>query len=382
MKELILQIIRLLFLSKKTLKKKITLSFEIPLSDDNFSGSHLYFNQWIPTKEHSILMKEEEYTLKIWADKDCTSSILHKTDEEISKWSNISVYKLKVEVIIENIDQELATFIYNERSRGRQEYVEPALEKHEYDKLSEEFRSLSLNVLRLVYKTCNKIIAFARNNKGQYELEQLTFNENLLHSLYVQIKAKCKIDEGEWFWWNPNVIDSLTINIGTAGYIKENDWKDIKTFVAGNRSINLANELLSNSMSLLFKFEHRRSAVIEAATALEITLAKFSQAPDLSKIDCTTDGNRIDLENIKNQVQHLGFSASMRYLIPILFKEDVLSTELLNKVFKAIQSRNNIVHKGQRDISVDKAEEHISSLKKCSEILMEYTVNEEEPNKT
>jgi hypothetical protein len=357
----------------------VILALDIPLSDDEFLGENLYFNKWIPTEKNSIYIEDDLYILKLWIDKTCISSLSDKTDDEISQWTNISVSKFKIEVKIKNINKKLIDFIYHQRNHRKPEYTKPSISLEEYSTLNNEFNKLGIDILKIVYKSCNRLIAYARNNKGQYHLEQLRYNENHLSSLYIRTNAKCKIRDKEWFRWSPSNIDCISSSLTTEGYITESDWNDISTFVKGQNSISLAKELLSNSRSLLFKFEHRRSAVIEASTALEVTLSNFSKNPNLEKLNYSINTNRIDISNLKNQIKHLGFSGSIKYLIPILFNEKILSSVILSKVYKAIEARNNIVHEGQRNISSEKAKEHIIALKECCEVLIEHTIVE--PNK-
>jgi hypothetical protein len=89
-----------------------------------------------------------------------------------------------------------------------------------------------------------------------------------------------------------------------------------------------------------------------------------------------TNLGRIDTENLKNQINHLGFSGSMKYLIPIIFNETIFPTDLLTQCHKAIGARNNIVHQGQRDIEESRAREHVLALKKASETLRKHTKHE------
>ncbi len=159
----------------------------------------------------------------------------------------------------------------------------------------------------------------------------------------------------------------------TDEYLNQDKWNKIMIYLNSTDRINLSNELLSNSMSLLFKYQHRRSAVIEVVTALEVSLSSFSQKPNIEKLNYLIPINRIDIKNLKQQVSHLGFSGSIRYLIPILFKNDVVSNELLKTCYKAIEVRNNIVHQGQRDIKTDDAENYISAINELATILIEYT---------
>jgi hypothetical protein len=356
------------------MSKNINLSFEIRLGDEDFSSSIIYFNKWIPTELNPIVAKTENSTLKLWIDKDCIQSVFEKDDERISTWSNISVYKIKASVLITNVNDELATFIYDERDSSRELHYVTLPSDEKYNELNKAFIDLGDNALELTYKTCNQIIAYARNEKGQYHLEQLTYDKKMLRSLYIHLNAKCQIDNEEWFRWNPSSIDCIDLIIGAdEENITEEDWGRIQNFIRSNSRTNLVNELSSNAMSLLFKYGHRRSAVIEASTALEVALSKFSENPDFEKMGLLSETGRIDTKNLKNQIKHLGFSGSMKYLIPIIFNETIFPTELLTKCHNAIDARNNIVHQGQRDISETLAKEYILALKKASETLREHT---------
>lgn len=357
------------------MSKNILLHFEIPLGEDIF-GPIMIFNRWIPGEENPIEFENEQFNLRLWIDIDC---IFPKTSD-LKITSYMMVHQIKVEIQIQNIDDELATFIYDERKSSYDKHygIQPSDER--YDDFNGRFNKLGLDAVKLTYDICNRFISYVRNQKGQYRLELLIYDEEDLHSVYVRANVKAKIDDGEWFRWNPYYIGVDTIAFGdngdNKGRITEEDWYQIQEFVTTKKRINLANELLSNSMSLVFKYGHRRSAVIEATTALEVALVNFSKKPNFEKFDLPTDIGRIDIANLGNQIKHSGTSLSIRYLLPILFKEEVLSTELLSKCQQAITVRNNIIHKGQRDIKTDLAKELILALKKCSEILMEYTIIE------
>ena len=60
-------------------------------------------------------------------------------------------------------------------------------------------------------------------------------------------------------------------------------------------------------------------------------------------------------------------------MLPILFREEVLSIELIKSCSTAIDYRNKIVHDGE-NIELETAKEYVRSLKQCSKILMEYTI--------
>lgn len=353
--------------------KKIYLSFEIRLSDEEFSNSVIYFNKWIPDRDNSIVVSYENLNLSIWIDKDCIDSLVVN---DISLWNNISVNKIKAEIIISDLSDELVKFIYDERDNGKMIHygISPENDNEKYNELNKTYVELGNKVLKLTYDTCNKVISFARNEKGQFHLEQLTYNKEMLRSLYTGLRAKCKINDEEWFNWSPSSIDTITFSMGNyEEYITYEDWKKIKLFVETSGRTNLVNELLSNAMSLLFKYGHRRNAVIEASTALEVALSNFSENPNFEKLGLLTNIGRINTSNLKNQIKHLGFSGSISYLIPVIFNEEIFPTETLNQCQKAIEARNNIVHQGQRDVDEIVATKHVLALQKACEILKEHT---------
>ena len=241
--------------------KKIYLSFEIRLSDEEFSNSIIYFNKWIPNRDNSIVVSDENLNLSIWIDEDCVERL---SDKDILSWINISVNKIKAEIIISDISDELVKFIYDERDNSKMIHygISPENDNEKYNELNKTYIELGNKALKLTYDTCNKVISFARNEKGQFHLEQLTYNREMLRSLYIELGAKCKINDGEWFRWSPSPIDKITITMGNdEEYIRYEDWENIKTFIDSSARTSLVNELLSNAMSLVFKYGHRRNAL-------------------------------------------------------------------------------------------------------------------------
>lgn len=359
------------------MSKNILLRFEILLGEDIFGPTTMTFNRWIPGEANPIEFENQQFNLRLWTDEDC---IFPKLSNEFdpSFWINNDingVNKIKAEIQIQNTDDELATFIYDERESSRSIHhgIQPTNEI--YDDFNSRFNKLGADAVKLTYEICNRFISYVRNEKGQYQLESLIYDKENLHSVYMHTNTKAKIDDGEWFRWNPYHVGVMEVTLGdNKECITEDDWGQIQEFAGTKKRTNLANELISNSMSLLYKYGHSRSALIEAATALEIVLVDFSDKPDFEKFDLPTDIGRIDIANLSKQRKHLGFSVSISYLLPILFTEEVLSTELINKCQQAILARNGIIHGGQRHIKIDIAEKHVLALKQCSEILMEYTI--------
>ncbi len=350
--------------------KKIIVSFEVPIDKGRARNSSIYFNKWIP--DEPIVFIRDNFTLKLWIDKDCIPFL--DDDEKISSWINMTANKIKIEIETD-IKNKLANFIYDERDGGKEIHhgLQPNTKK--YKKLSKKFKELGFNFVTLTIDVINRLISYVRNYDNQYWVEPISYNTNNINSLFVQWNSKVKLDDKEYFrWFPPREIMKISMSsIEDDQYINQNKWIEIEKFLNTKSRINLANELLSNSISLLFQYQHRRSAVIEATTALEVALASFSEKPNIENIKNSIDTNRIDINHLKQQVSHLGFSASIRYLVPIIFSEEVISNELLEECYKAIAVRNNIVHQGQRDVSPIAAKKYVISLNKITHILIENT---------
>jgi len=116
-----------------------------------------------------------------------------------------------------------------------------------------------------------------------------------------------------------------------------------------------------------------RSSVIEAVSALEVAILNFGRNANSNLLLKTCDVNRIDINNINNQIDHLGFSGSIRYLIPVLIGEGDLPSYILKQCYKAIEVRNNVVHKGQRNVALDLVKEILNGVSFCCRVLDKYT---------
>ena len=181
------------------------------------------------------------------------------------------------------------------------------------------------------------------------------------------------IDDGEWFRWCPNFPMLADLALGSERtYINFEDWVDIREFVSGEQRPNLVLELLANADNLNGE-GYRRSALIEWVAALEVALFRFSENPDSNRLAPALDSTRIDFTSLKKQVNRLGLSTSFRYLIPILFDEEILPSLVLKNCYDAIDMRNAVVHGGQRDINAGQATCFGNNVRATCRVLREFT---------
>jgi len=106
------------------MNKRITINFTIPLSDKEWAGPCIIFDQWIPeTESDAIVVNYGDKEVRLYIDKSCVSSLRDVTDKLISSWRNISVSKLIVEVILSGVEDEFLNFIYEEREKVQRKFT-------------------------------------------------------------------------------------------------------------------------------------------------------------------------------------------------------------------------------------------------------------------
>lgn len=336
------------------MNKKLTINFTIPLSDSEWTDPCILFDQWIPENlSDAIFVNHGDKEVRIYVDKSCVSSLHDVTDELIPSWRNISVSKLKVDIVLNDLDDEFLNFIYEERESPKK--IHHGLKPGDagYERLKNKYEQAGIDIGKLVISAFNRVVSYARNIKGQYWLTERKINENDINHQNVSFSAKAKINNETWFrWCPPSGPFRIECRIDTESPIKKDEWENLSDFVNNKDRPNLIFELVANSR-YLFANSHMRSSVIEAVSALEIAVSNFGRNTNVDMLTKSHHIDRIDIDNIGNQIKHLGFSGSMRYLIPLLINEDELPSAILDKCYKAIEVRNNVVHQGQRNVASD-----------------------------
>ncbi|MCP4367149.1 MAG: hypothetical protein GY797_03390 [Deltaproteobacteria bacterium] len=349
--------------------------FTVPF-DDQSSSQSIVFSQWIPDNESDILIKQYEgVTVSISFDIKCVSSLGDVTKEEISCSNTNYISKLYAVADLGKIDNELTSFIFDERdsATGKHHGILPEDKRYEY--FNNEYKCLGETVIKAVNDTCNRLIEYARNNKRQYWLTALNKDNNNLLNRNNSWRAKASINDGDKFRWVPpgtNVILFESM-IPFESSIKKSEWNDVKLYLGSTCRSPLVFELISNARYLLGE-GHRRSAVLEIVSALEVATTTFFKSPNVTVLNTQEYASRIDLNNLGNQSSHLGFSGSIRYLVPLLFSRDYISDATLEKCYQAIDVRNNVVHKGQRSVGKELAREIINACDVCCTALDQYTI--------
>ena len=54
------------------------------------------------------------------------------------------------------------------------------------------------------------------------------------------------------------------------------------------------------------------------------------------------------MDRLDKQIEHMGLSGTVSYLLPLLLPDSVLAADVLSGCRDALTARQNIVHNGQR----------------------------------
>ncbi len=347
----------------------------IPTGEDQF-GTCVNFYRWIPAgREDAIIKNVDNFTVRLWIDKNCIADPSPLEEMSVEKCTNICVNKIYVDVEVRNVPEDLVAFIYNERDRPRGGIhygIKPRDEK--YDKFNNAYKELGGKVFKLAVKMYNRFISFVYANKGQYWLSKGLLDmdrmSNQIPSFNVGCNAKVKSDNYDWVRWCPPFTDVIRIILPDEdASVREDEWARIKEFIEDGSRTDLVLELLANAQSLL-ENGNRKSAVIEAVSALDVAIHNFAKSP---LIPSGTIKERVNVNNLESEVKHLGLMVTVNHLLPILFPSNILTTNFLNQCREAIELRNNVVHNGMRDVSEERTRNLIYAVTKVCKILAEYT---------
>jgi len=259
---------------------------------------------------------------------------------------------VKVEVTISELDEEFVRFVIDAST----------LPSPEGFPLSDPYRELGAEVYDLTMTTLNRLITFLRVEKRQYWLQELEVDAKRMASAFVQFGAIWSADRINWHLWRPTSHEFMSIVLpDQSTWITREDWSKATDHVRSGRSSNFVADLLSTARANAWS-GNRRSALVEAVTALEVAISEFAQSPDSEKAFGKLLSERMGVSSLKSQVSHMGNSGTIRYLFPVILPESAISTESLRTCGRAIDERNNVVHNGQRDVSEKKLHNYITAI--------------------
>ncbi len=350
----------------------LTIIFTIPLGESPWDLTRVIFHKWLPDGKNEALRRyEDKFSAALWIDQDCADV----SEEEIRRHYNIGVYRVKLEVEVRDVRIELSNFIYDERDCGRQIHHGSRPGDQSYEEFRAEYHALARDVLQFTLEMYNRFIEYARIEKAQFWLRMRQFEEGSMSSFHAGSGAMVRCGNRDPVRWATDFPVEIVAVIGAADpYLKESDWQKIREHVVGSSRTTPVREFVSNAMYLA-ALGYLRSAVAEAASALEIAITNFSRNPDPSKFANFSHATRVDWQNLGAKIDHLGLRVTVNYFLPILLPEELMSLELLASCQRLIELRNAILHHGQKNIDSHEASNLVRDTQKACEILIRLTKN-------
>lgn len=326
----------------------------------------LTFTHWIPIgHEQGISVDDEDIQFVLWFDEKCAWFGSQPTADELKNCVNVLARYVNVEIRVTGLPDDVLTYMQSAAHTESVDEVAAALQS--------KYESIAQKVLRAVLHRVNRLISFARSYKGQYWITEHQIDQYRLRHYFIKFSAQGRVDDGPRFIFAPPTVDRIIVTAGDKGrYIQEADWIPCREFVGGAKKPDFAGELLAGAEYLL-KAGHRRSALTEAVTALEIAVFRFSRSPRAEARFSSDMADRLGLSTLASQVSHLGLSASVKYLLPTILSEEILPASILSLCQDALTQRQNVVHNGQRDVNEDFVRRAIAAIRAFCDILDSVT---------
>ena len=314
--------------------------------------------------------KSGDLDANLWIDRTCVDALEPVTEELLAKWINIRVTRAFVDVRVPGVNDEIARFI-EENPIWKESILDS--EDPPRRSLAEAYHELGVRVLTEVERSVSHLVGWAYAERRHYWLKPPINLASMMMSRNTEYLATVRIDEGLPSRWCPPSRDRLTLIVESRETcIRQGDWESARRFVEGTNRPQLVGELLSNADALLAE-AHYRSAIIEAVCALEIAVNDWARSPSLSAIHREILDVDASARGLKDQVKHLGFVGTLRYLVPIVVAQDCWDKQALEDALRAVEARNNIVHNGQRNVAESSARAGVRSARAMAQSLVGVT---------
>jgi hypothetical protein len=316
----------------------------------------IVFHQWIPDGQRdAINYNENGIELRIWFDAECTWWASQPNREEIARTRNVRAHRVHVSAR-SNVSDALRNHIQIKSSDSNTSSTNA-------DVLS-EYQSLGRAIHKLTAIRLNSLIGYARAVKGQYWVEELHFDEADQGQFYIRNHATASFEDGTTYRFNPDSTVTIVAQVEEQKrLITADEWEMVQTFVLDNARTPIVGSLLASARELASK-GHRRTALIEAVSALELKLHEFARERDKSLIPERIQ-IRLESEGLRNLIDKVGLRGAFGTVIPLILNEQEMPAEIVAQCRGAIEIRNNVVHNGQRNIEEQRLGPILAAIEEC-----------------
>jgi len=347
--------------------KKLTVEFKIPFKTEHTTGAPAFtFTHWLPVgEENGINISEDEMQLLLWFDYDSVYRGFELDEQEIEKHVNLLAHNVNARVTTHITDHELINYIQNRDFTRSPNESEKVVQKN--------YEALGQNIIKFLLEYVNKLISYARDIKGQYWLLKYDYTHGQLLRYFQNFTAKGKIDDSTYFRFQPGATDNITISLPSEErYLCAADWKSVCDYVKSSNRPPLVDELLVGAEQLE-ENGYNRSALTEAVTALEVSIAEFASSEKANEKLSSIYGERLGVTYLKKQIKHMGLNGTIKYLLPLILPATTLPNNIVISCQKTVELRQNVVHNGQRKVDENTVSRGISNIRKCCKILKDFS---------
>ena len=342
---------------------RLTVTLKVPFdSESPDQHAAIIFTHWLPIgRDQGLVADYGDIGILLWFDEKCTWWVSQPTADELNRHVNINARYVYVDVQINGLGSDLLDYMQ------RRDFSK--LPDKDDEALQSEYEKIGRMILTSVLHRVNRLIAFARSHKGQYWLSEYKIDFDRLRLYFSAFEGRGQVDNGPLFRFQPAQTDIIKLtDVGKSRYVTESDWPAFRDFVTGANKPQLIGELLAGAEHLL-SIGHYRSAITEAVTALEVAIFKFCNDCNANKAFAPKMAKRLGVMSLKSQVEHLGLSATVNYLLPTILPEELLPASVILECQSALGRRQNIVHNGQRSVQETDAKRAVLSIRACCEVL-------------
>jgi hypothetical protein len=339
---------------------------KIPIPTEPLVGAPaLTFARWLPIGDsHAINVDRDNMALKLWFDITSTWWASRHKEEDLPTMMNVLAHWVFADAVVRDVSDDLLQYMAQRDFTRSATPAEQSLQER-YDEVAER-------LLVLVFRILNRLMSYVRSRKGQYWLSEYPIDSGQMSAYYVQFEAQAR-GVGSWFRFGPSNIDSRAFElVPEERYVRHDEWDEIRTFVGGVGRTPLARTLLAGAEALAAEGQSR-SALTEAVTALEVALYAFASHPNAERAFGPILAQRINASSLKHQVEHMGLTGSISYLLPVILPESTLAKHVIHGCQLAIAQRQNVVHQGQRDVQVGILRRSLVAIRRMCELLESLT---------
>jgi hypothetical protein len=328
------------------------------------------FYRWLPIgADNGIRLCRDSLELLLWFDAKSAQWASEVTEETIPRHVNLTAHRIYADITATMGDIELLSYM-SSRDFSR-------VPNEEEERLEERYEAHGREVFSLLRDGVSRLLTFIRVEKGQFWLDPLDIDLDRMASHSAEFEARAQVDNGPWFRWQPT--QSIVLRVEAPIYpnapprfLTATDWPKAQAFVSAGRQPDLTCQLLV-AAERFADAGSERVALTEAVTALEIAVSRFMDSPKADYVLSEPIRSRLGFETLGNLHRRRGLTASVAFLLPILFDQSTLPNEVLANCRQAIVERQNVIHGGQRRVDPDKLRNFLGGIRYLCEVLQEAT---------